>query len=54
VQRWNEEKKSVRERAIQIKTRGVENAYKLARIKERHLFRKKARQLYEEALIEIE
>jgi hypothetical protein len=50
----NEEKNFARERAIQIKIRGVKNAYKLARTKERHLFRKKARQLYEEALIEIE
>jgi hypothetical protein len=47
-------KNAVRERAIQIKTRGVKNAYKLARTKERRLFRKKARQLDEEALIEIE
>jgi hypothetical protein len=43
-----------RERAIQIKTRGAKNANKLARTKERYLFRKKARQLDEEALIEIE
>jgi hypothetical protein len=50
----NEEKNATRERAIQIKTRGVKNAYKLARTKERRLFRKKARQLDEEALIEIE
>jgi hypothetical protein len=51
----NEEKNAARERAIQIKTRGAKNAYKLARIKERRLFRKKnARQLDEEALIEIE
>jgi hypothetical protein len=42
------------ERTIQIKTRGVKNAYKLARTKERRLFRKKARQLDEEALIEIQ
>jgi hypothetical protein len=48
----NEEKNAARERAIQIKTRGVKNAYKLARTK--RLFRKKARQLDEEALIEIE
>jgi hypothetical protein len=46
----NEEKNAV----IEIKTRGVKNAYKLARTKERRLFRKKARQLDEEALIEIE
>jgi hypothetical protein len=50
----NEEKNAARERVIQIKTRGVKNAYKLARTKERRLFRKKARQLDEEALIEIE
>jgi hypothetical protein len=51
----NEEKVAARERAIQIKTRGVKNAYKLARTKERRLFGKKARQLDEEAsLIEIE
>jgi hypothetical protein len=50
----NEEKNTARERAIQIKTRGVKNAYKLDRTKERRLFRKKARQLDEEALIEIE
>jgi hypothetical protein len=50
----NEEKNVARERAIQIKTRGVKNAYKLARKKERCLFRKKARQLDEEALIEID
>jgi hypothetical protein len=50
----NEEKNAARGRAIEIKTRGVKNANKLARTKERRLFRKKARQLYEEALIEIE
>jgi hypothetical protein len=50
----NEEKNATREQAIRIKTRGVKNAYKLARTKERRLFRKKARQLDEEALIEIE
>jgi hypothetical protein len=50
----NEEKNAARERAIQIKTRGVKNAYKLTRTKERRLFRKKARQLDEEVLIEIE
>jgi hypothetical protein len=50
----NEEKNAARERAIQIKTRRTKNAYKLARTKERRLFRKKARQLDEEALIEIE
>jgi hypothetical protein len=42
----NEEKNASRERAIQIKTR--------AQTKDRRLFRKKAKQLDEEALIEIE
>jgi hypothetical protein len=42
------------QRAIQIQTRGVKNAYKLAWTKERRLFRKKTRQLDEETLIEIE
>jgi hypothetical protein len=50
----NEEKNATRERAIQNNTRGNKKAYKLARTKERRLFRKKARQLDEEALIEIE
>jgi hypothetical protein len=50
----NEEKNAARERAIQNNTRGAKKAYKLARTKERYLFRKKARQLDEEALIEIE
>jgi hypothetical protein len=50
----NEEKNAARERAIQNNTRGKKKAYKLARTKERRLFRKKARQLDEEALIEIE
>jgi hypothetical protein len=50
----NEEKNAARERAIQMKIRGAKNAYKLARTKERCLFRKKARQLDKEALIEIE
>jgi hypothetical protein len=45
---------AARERGIQNKTRGTKNAYKLARSKERRMFRKKARQLDEEALIEIE
>jgi hypothetical protein len=49
----NEEKNAVIERAIQIKTRGTKNAYKLARTKERR-FRRKARQLDKEASIEIE
>jgi DNA modification methylase len=46
----NEEKNAARERAIQIKTKGAKNAYKLARTKERRLFRKKVRQLDEEAI----
>jgi hypothetical protein len=50
----NEKKNAARERALQIKTRGAKNAYKLARTKEMRLLRKKARQLDEEALIEIE
>jgi hypothetical protein len=50
----NDEKNATRERDIQNNTRGVKNAYKLARTKERSLFRKKTRQLDEEALIEIE
>jgi hypothetical protein len=50
----NEEKNAARERGIQINTRGAKKAYKLARTKEKRLFRKKARQLDEEALIEIE
>jgi hypothetical protein len=50
----NEQKNAARERAIQNNTREAKNAYKLARTKERRLFRKKARQLDEEALIEIE
>jgi hypothetical protein len=50
----NEEKNASRERAIQNNTRGAKNAYKLARTKERRLLRKKAKQLDEEALIEIE
>jgi hypothetical protein len=50
----NEEKNATRKRAIQNNTRGTKNAYKLAQTKERRLFRKKARQLDEEAFIEIE
>jgi hypothetical protein len=50
----NKEKNATRERAIQNTTRGAKNAYKLARKNDRHLFRKKARQLDEETLIEIE
>jgi hypothetical protein len=50
----NEENNGAGERAIQNNTRGAKNAYKLARTKERRLFRKKARQLDEEVLIEIE
>jgi hypothetical protein len=37
----NEEKNAARERAIQNNTGGAKNAYKLARPKERRLFRKK-------------
>jgi hypothetical protein len=37
----NEEKNAARERAIQTKARVAKNAYKLARTKERRLFRKK-------------
>jgi hypothetical protein len=50
----NKEKNAARERTIQNNTRGAKKAYKLARTKERRLFRKWARQLEEEALIEIE
>jgi uncharacterized protein with WD repeat len=50
----NEEKNAAREPTIQNNTRGAKNAYKLARTKERRLFRKKARQLDEDALIEIQ
>jgi hypothetical protein len=50
----NEEKNVPRERAFQINTRGVKNAYKLARTKKRRLFRKNARQLHKEALSKIE
>jgi hypothetical protein len=50
----NEEKNAARERAIQNNTRRAKNVYKLAGTKERPFFRKKARQLDEEALIEIE
>jgi hypothetical protein len=49
-----EEKNAAREQAIQIKTRENKNAYKQARPKNRRLFRKKARQLDEEASIEID
>jgi hypothetical protein len=49
----NEEKNAARERAIQTNTRGAKNAYKLAWPKERLLIRKKARQLDEQASIEI-
>jgi hypothetical protein len=49
-----EEKNAARERAIKSKTRGAKNAYKLGQTKERRFFRKKARQLDEEASIEIE
>jgi hypothetical protein len=37
----NEEKNASKERSIQNNTRGAKNAYKLARTKERRLFRKK-------------
>jgi hypothetical protein len=47
--RVNKEKNAARERYIQTKTIGAKNVYKLARTKERRLFRKKARQLDEEA-----
>jgi hypothetical protein len=50
----NEEKNAGRERPIQIKTRGTKNAYKLAWTKDGLLFRRKAMQLDEDALIEIE
>jgi hypothetical protein len=50
----NEKKNAVTEQTIQIKFKRANIAYKLARTKERRLFRKKARQLDEEALIEIE
>jgi hypothetical protein len=50
----NVKKNAARERAIQNHTRETKNAYKLARTKDRRLFRKKARQLDEEALIEIQ
>jgi hypothetical protein len=50
----NEEKKRRQGASHPIKTRGAKNAYKLARTKERGLFRKKSRQLDEEALIEVE
>jgi hypothetical protein len=49
----NEEKNAARERAIRNNTRGANNAYKLAQTKQRRLFRKKARQLDEEASIDI-
>jgi hypothetical protein len=44
---------AAREQTIQIKTREAKNANKLAWTKKRRLFREKARQLDEEALIEI-
>jgi hypothetical protein len=50
----HKEKNATREQAIQNNTRGAKNGYKLAQTKERRLFRKKARQLDKEALIEIE
>jgi hypothetical protein len=42
------------QRASHPKHRGRKNYYKLVRTKERRLYRKKARQLDEEALIDIE
>jgi hypothetical protein len=50
----NEEKNAARERSIQSNTRGTKTSYKLARTRESRLFRKKARQLDDEASIEIE
>jgi hypothetical protein len=50
----NKEKNAAKERAIQYNTRGVKHAYKLAQTKKRRLFRNKARQLDEAALIVIE
>jgi hypothetical protein len=50
VWKVNEEKNAARERAIQ----NNKKTYKLARTKERRSFRKKARQLDEAALVEIE
>jgi hypothetical protein len=47
----NEEKNAARERAIQNNTEEAKNDYKLARTEKRRLFRQKARQLDEEALI---
>jgi hypothetical protein len=47
----NNEKNAAREQAIQNSIRG---AKKLAQTKKRRFFRKKARQLDENALIEIE
>jgi hypothetical protein len=43
----NEEKNAAKERAIQIKTKGAKNDYKLPRTREKRLFRKNARQLDE-------
>jgi hypothetical protein len=39
----NEEKNAARDRTKQNNTRGAKNAYKLARTKERRLFRKKGK-----------
>ena len=50
----NEEKNALRARTIQRSTRTKKNAYKQARAKERYLFRRKSRQLEEEASKEIE
>jgi endonuclease/exonuclease/phosphatase family metal-dependent hydrolase len=52
--RVNEKKNAARARALGVKTRNAKNAYKQARAEERNLFRRKSRQLDEEALIEIE
>jgi hypothetical protein len=46
----NEAKNAAKERSIQKNTRGAKNAYKLAPTKKSRLFRKKARQLDEEAI----
>jgi hypothetical protein len=44
----NKEKNAAREQAIQIKTRAAKNANKLARTKERQLFRKKQKRQVDE------
>jgi hypothetical protein len=50
----NAEKNTARERALQINTKEAKNAYKLARTKERRLFRKKEWQFNQETLIDNE